>query len=519
MGMCIPGRAAILTLVLQFFGALAANAQYWPELIIPAPVGVTASGEFGAALDVEGDWLLAGAPGTDLEANSSGAAYLFNRNEGGANAWELVEQLVPPISYPDARFGEKVQVADGRAFIAAPGDLNLGVATGAVYVYERDLGGADNWGFKQKIVVDQVQNSLGFGQRFLASGDQLFVNCPGYDENVNDAYPGVGGCAIFQRNPSGLYDQIRFVRGDSLVNSTQRPALSGWFARFQDKLYCGSRSLTTFRVPLEPLLQSDADIPAPERIQLADTFGYNAADFRYFGAVANNERLLLDVHHGNGAIAPHVVSFVDDGSGSLTQQGYMMPDSTQLSIEWWGWGEGMDLLGDRAVIGAYGDVFFTPNGHAEVYAPSADPMARWERLAYLVPSDPHYGDQFGRAVAMGDGMVAIGAPFYGELDLGEVYVYMDPFAGIDQKMRGPEWSIAPNPCSLSASGSVHVHVNADIQGSLTLRDTHGCLVREQRAHAGTVFPLAGLSVGAYLFTWSPSDPRQRSSSRWIILLP
>jgi hypothetical protein len=86
---------------------------------------------FGAELALDGDILAVSAPQTDLANSAGGVIYLFERNIGGSNAWGLLTTLTG--SLPPAGDDMGMQIAlDGNTLAAA--------ATGSTYIFSNDLG-------------------------------------------------------------------------------------------------------------------------------------------------------------------------------------------------------------------------------------------------------------------------------------------------------------------------------------------------------------------------------------------
>ena len=117
--------------------------------------------EFGHASDGVGEVVAVGAPG-----HGSGRVYLRHKDEGGVEAWEEVTSVaVPAGESPLAgdRFGESVAVFEfqGKTYLAV-GAPNHG-GTGAVFVYQRNQGGPDAWGHVQTIRDADLSAGDSFG--------------------------------------------------------------------------------------------------------------------------------------------------------------------------------------------------------------------------------------------------------------------------------------------------------------------------------------------------------------------
>lgn len=127
-------------------------AQGYSELAILRASDAMASSAFGHSAAVSGDTLIVGA---DAVGNFVGAAYLFDRDRGGASNWGEAAKVTASDAQDQDSFGRSVGVSGDTAIVGAPGEdggagdpINR---AGAAYVFQRDLGGADNWGEVKKL--------------------------------------------------------------------------------------------------------------------------------------------------------------------------------------------------------------------------------------------------------------------------------------------------------------------------------------------------------------------------------
>ena len=75
---------------------------------------------FGVSVSMAGDVALVGAPWADLDdLNNAGAAYVYERNAGGTNAWGEVAKLTASDKTADDYFGRSVSVAGDVALVGA----------------------------------------------------------------------------------------------------------------------------------------------------------------------------------------------------------------------------------------------------------------------------------------------------------------------------------------------------------------------------------------------------------------
>ena len=162
---------------------------------IPPPVQESV-GQFGYSVDVSNDTLVAGANGMDSNGTNAGAAYVFYRDQGGAGNWGLIKTLAGAAA--NDQFGFDVSVSGDTMAISARYNDTLATDAGAVYIYERNLGGTNNWG-QRKIVYPTTVSSNHFGAVIEINGDILVVGAPLDDANATDA----GLVYVFMRNEGG----------------------------------------------------------------------------------------------------------------------------------------------------------------------------------------------------------------------------------------------------------------------------------------------------------------------------
>jgi len=149
-------------------------------------------------LAIDGDTVIVGAQPANKDFNSSGsggAAYVFQQDQGGPNNWGEVVELAPTLL---GGFGN-YQSIDGDTAVVAARTAEAGCSIGcwAVYIFERDTGGADNWGQVKQLISPDASNGRFFGQSAVLSGDTVFVGETGPAGNI-------GRVRIFERDEGGL---------------------------------------------------------------------------------------------------------------------------------------------------------------------------------------------------------------------------------------------------------------------------------------------------------------------------
>ena len=135
---------------------------------------------FGYSISLSGDIVVIGAPSVNIgSAFSQGAAYVFYRDQGGADAWGQVKKLTAADGRKGDWFGTAVSLSGDTFVVGAPeADVAGKSDQGAAYVFYRDLSGADAWGQAAKLTA--VDGAAGdyFGNAVSVSGDRLIVGAP-----------------------------------------------------------------------------------------------------------------------------------------------------------------------------------------------------------------------------------------------------------------------------------------------------------------------------------------------------
>lgn len=192
------------------------------------------SAEFGHSISLSGDSLAAGAIKDDEGATDAGAAYVFERDEGGTDDWGQVAKLLAPQPAKKDAFGFDVSISSSSSTLAvgAPLDSVGGKAdAGAVFLFEID--DAD-WVFDRKLVeTDAGDFTLAkkdkFGSSVAVEGDTLIIGAPLDDEFATNA----GAAYAFQRQgnnwkaddelnkfgPSDAAKQMNFGKALSVANA------------------------------------------------------------------------------------------------------------------------------------------------------------------------------------------------------------------------------------------------------------------------------------------------------------
>jgi hypothetical protein len=160
---------------------------------------------FGASVAIYGDTAIVGAPGEVTSVSYPGSAYIFGRNQGGANNWGEVKKLTASDGDGNDFFGCSVAIYANTAIVGAEGAGEpFNIRLGAAYIFERNQGGANNWGEVKKLTASDAAELDFFGGSVAIYADTAIVGAEGDDIDIlNGPFHHQGSAYIFERNHGG----------------------------------------------------------------------------------------------------------------------------------------------------------------------------------------------------------------------------------------------------------------------------------------------------------------------------
>jgi hypothetical protein len=187
------------------------GSNNWGEVVKLTASDTQIYDEFGSSVAASGDTVVVAAAGEDGGPGdpmlNAGAVYIFERNQGGANNWGEAAKLTASDAQILDNFGSSVGISGDTIVVGAieedggPGDP-LDLA-GAAYIFERNQGGDNNWGQVTKLTASDAQTSDLFGSSAAISGDMVIVGAYGEDAGPGDPLDWAGAIYIFKRNLGG----------------------------------------------------------------------------------------------------------------------------------------------------------------------------------------------------------------------------------------------------------------------------------------------------------------------------
>eukprot|EP00698_Gefionella_okellyi_P009326 TRINITY_DN2363_c0_g2_i1.p1 TRINITY_DN2363_c0_g2~~TRINITY_DN2363_c0_g2_i1.p1 ORF type:complete len:1499 (-),score=278.00 TRINITY_DN2363_c0_g2_i1:2715-6782(-) len=231
----------------------------WTPLIKLTAVGSMCGGcAYGASVAVSGDIVVVGSPWDNTDGFRAGAVFMYSRNLNNTGQWGFMKKFAGTCDHQRmAYFGSSLQIMGDTLLVSGPGEYG---GTPAVYVYNQQQDGADQWG-----IIAQLDNY----------NDQVHA---GYGQSISlDANFVVVGSEIdnFKKNLSGsVYMYKRGCSEGFYLNNTQCVACPQAYS----SIYGSTSSGACFLCPLgdytevKPLCKKSRCIPCPASTYSNETF-------------------------------------------------------------------------------------------------------------------------------------------------------------------------------------------------------------------------------------------------------
>ncbi len=358
------------------------------EAKLTAPRG-SAGDRFGTSVDLKGDFLIVGAPRTDLSTargDNHGQAFVFKRqNASSSPRWE---QEGGAIELLGARSGEHFGFSvaiNSRRGLAVVGAPHLGgiSSPGAAYVFERvgdGLGGSE-WvrqgGFaisRSKLISPSRQrdDEFGFSVAFSISGETILIGSPGENNLGNRA----GAAHLFTQNPSSGH----FRHTARLEGSRQPDAAFGSAVALGNNLSTGSDNFTV------------AIVGAPRT---------------HVGATRSGAAYLFQ---------EPAVGWASGLTGRMLRP-------TPASAAGDAFGNSVAISGDHIVVGALGVDPLSPAGNSGAAYLFVRQGRNWNEIRQIRQHDDVRHANFADGVSISAGVIMVGASRDYDTDSGSVFFY------------------------------------------------------------------------------------------------
>jgi hypothetical protein len=312
---------------------------------------------FGTSVAISGDLIVVGAPFAQIGINiDQGAAYIFERNAGGTNNWGQIKKLTGGFD-PGDQFGFSVTIFGDTAFVGCRADTITATGQGSVSIFERNLGGGNNWGLSKLLLASDAEANDLFGSAVSTSNDLLIVGAP-FDTINGLLYQ--GSAYIFERNTGGA---------------------NNW-GQVKKLLYADPNALVLDYFGTSVSISGDTAIVGIPRASVGNVFVQGAA-------------------------------FVfQQNAGGANNWGTVKKLTTSDAVTEDFLGNSVSISGDKAIVGGSLKNIGTntDQGAAYIFERNAGGANNWGETQKITSSDGASFDQFGKFVAISGNTVVSGSP-------------------------------------------------------------------------------------------------------------
>lgn len=193
------------------------NGAQWALQATLGPSASVADDQFGYAVAIDGDLIIAGTPGDDEVAMNAGAAYVLKRS---GTSWTEQEKLIPMPGGEAGFFGASVALSKTTALVGAWDD-GSGKNAGMAFVYTTD---DSMWTPQATLVATDAEAEDIFGYSVALSGDIALIGASGNDDSGKDS----GSAYIFTRNETKWSQDQKLLASDGAAGDTFGYSVSIW---------------------------------------------------------------------------------------------------------------------------------------------------------------------------------------------------------------------------------------------------------------------------------------------------
>ncbi|MCH9665009.1 MAG: HYR domain-containing protein [Gammaproteobacteria bacterium] len=182
------------------------NGVSWIEQVKLTASDGASGDNFGWSVAINSGYAIVGATLDDDNGVNSGAAYVFNRNNG----WKEEVKLIVNEGALYDHFGHSVAIDGDYAIVGAPQSSDNGEFIGAAYVFNRITD--TNWSQQAKLAVSDGAMFDAFGHSVAIDGDYAIVGAILNNELNN------GAAYVFNRTGTTWTEQVKLIADDVSVS-------------------------------------------------------------------------------------------------------------------------------------------------------------------------------------------------------------------------------------------------------------------------------------------------------------
>lgn len=347
---------------------------------------------FGFCVAINNNFAFVGAPGDDENGTNAGALYLFTYN---SDIWQETSKIVSSDIQAGDFFGYDVATDGDYAFISTP---VIDSYKGAVYVFKNIAG---TWTEVQKLMASDAEDFDYFGYSVDIQGDYAIIGAYGDDDVASDA-----GVAYIFKNISGTWTEVQKIEapnGDTDDHFGISVGIYGDYAIVgaPDSTYnsVNSGSAYVFKnisgtwTNTQQIISSD--------VALGDHFGNAVSIF--------NDKLVVGANYKTDAATWIGAAYIfHNNSGTWEENLKISPPFDNQ--DYMHFGSALQIYENRLIIGAYGNVSFTPYVAGSAYVfDYINTSNSWAYTSKLISTNNDTDDVFGYAVSISNQHILVGA--------------------------------------------------------------------------------------------------------------
>jgi len=310
----------------------------WSELARLSASDHIAGDYFGAHLAIDGYYALVAAPYDDENGTRSGIAYIFQKDQGGADNWGQQAKLIPLDGDENDIFGSRVGLSGEYAVIGALWDDDKGIDSGSAYVFHRS---GTTWSQQVKLTASDGAAYDQFGRGVAISGDYIIVGADADNSIYSFLHGGGSWYQVSKQTPSGgggLFGWIVAISGnDAIVGAHMNDNSNGTDAGAAYLYHC----------------INDLSLPV-ELSSFTASYGDNTVTLRWT-TQTETENLGFHVYRSlteNGAYERITASLIPGAGSSWTPHSYQFTDQdVQEGVTYYYKLEQIDAQGTKEMFG------------------------------------------------------------------------------------------------------------------------------------------------------------------------
>ena len=473
--------------------------------------------QFGTAVAINGDDVAIGTPSDEVKgANNviierAGAVYIFNKYQGGTDNWLQTKKITAPDPGPENSFGGTIAM-DGNDMVI--GHYVFGGSIGkpeSAYVFEKNQGGADNWGVVKKLVAPTPAKGNDFGQSVGIGGGYIIVGAV-HEDGANSKVE-AGSAYIFKKNQGGnknwgLVKKLTATSPDFFEHFGQSVAISSEHA------LVGVPEEYSNEFEKNNLMDAGAAYfyqkdkggnenwgftkkAVTEECTPDDNYGYSVAisgDLAVVGSPYEDQDRL-----GKNAMPDAGAAYILHRSAGKWVQVRKLTPIIRGSHD--NFGTSVAIKGDYVIVGAPNYDMSTATGtllkdvgSAYIFYANHGQPGSWGQVCQLVASNGQANDLLGHSVSIGENMAVVGAPntvgISGEQNAGSAYVF-------EQDQNSGNWAETKELTAVTRVANAYFGHSVSISGNYIIAGAHS------DNHNGKGAQVIGAGA-AYLFRKNPS---------------